>query len=225
MKRNVPLAIRRMIEEDLGDNVNLIKIEYSDDFIVQVTEKTDVTPNYFRVIDTKTLDGKTIYTIKLQPAGKHSAKEADLDLDYYNLQKRFQTWVEVMAANNEYNPLFDDPIIQSYYEEIGPKFEVLDTNADRVPFSPEQQGYLLGIYDKVAEQVRAEMNETNKVEADTLLKAIEAAKANVSKETKRDAMQRLQRIAAMGMKYSFYIGKLIMEGLVVTVALKMLGVG
>ena len=119
-------------------------------------------------------------------------------------------WLDLLKTYNEKSVLFDDPILQNYYDEISPKFIVTDENADSAPFDFERQGRLLEIYDRVRLLVEKEKTSENAEEAETIVKEIDAAKASTSKETKRQAMQRFQKIVAMCMKYSYAVGRAIL---------------
>ncbi len=80
----------------------------------------------------------------------------------------------------------------------------------------------MNLYDGIKEQVKKEQNERNSKEAEEIILEIESAQSNLSRETKNQATERFYKIAAKGMKYSYYIIKLIAEGLLVGTAVKLL---
>jgi hypothetical protein len=217
MKKNIPLVLREAIDEMLADHVNLLNIEIKDKGGIRLTEKNDPeSPFHFGFIK---IQNSTGYLVFYSPESKEKVGQHRLiDVPLGDIRTYLNDWVSLITEYNQPSPIFDDPILQSYFEDLETKFTSNDVDADTAPFSHELQGLLSGVYDKIGELVEAEKDDENAEEAEQILKEVKSAQKIIGKSTKRQALQTLQKIVAMCQKYSYHVGKVILDGTVFELA-------
>lgn len=220
----IPLTTRKELETILKDRQILFNIDDSHPNIrYRITEKNrPESPFFFHIISITEKEGINYYKCEYLPSSEAHLNPGQNEPTHLSLIKRLDDWEKLVAEYNKPSPLFDDPITLKYYNDISSKVKILDEDADTAPFDYEQQTLLMSLYDKIKDEVRKGRNDTNSKNAEAIILEIEYAQANISQETKNQSVERFYKIAAMGMKYSYHIAKLIAETWIIGKALSLI---
>lgn len=226
-KKTVPLAVQQLVNGLIAENSNLIRSISGDDSLVIFKEKNDEHSDfYFKLIKVSLEKGKTIYNIDYLPCDStHLRPSGGMLCEITALGEHLKRWINLLEEYNQPSPIFDDPITKKYYEDLAPRFKIVDEDAEYVPFRFEQQGLMLEIYENTKKLVRDNEDDENREEAQAIIAEINNAEKNVSKDTKSKAINRLRKIVAMCWKYSYTVAKAIMAEVIVEVGKRLLTSG
>lgn len=227
MKKTIPLALITHLDKVIKDSPVMIKPIFEDNFVVTFKEKNDTeSPFYFR-IESINVDktGVTTYTVEYLPENvvNLNPRRHSNSLDGL-LKNDLKVWLSLLIDYNKPSAIFDDLILQKYYDEISLDFEISDEDANYAPHSFNQQASLIKFLDISKSKIQESTTERNKIEADDIIKDIEESKELISKSTKVENVGRVRKILAKICKFSFEIGKELLIQFT-TEAIKSLGSG
>ncbi len=223
-KKQVPITIINQVHAALKNASHLIGVSYPENCVVVLKEKGDPdSPFYFKVesIELRT-ENRTVYALNYLPSNNENLQPTTIDVIASDLIKHLETWVARVVQFNQESDIFDDKILQAYYDEIGPKFKITDPDADYAPIKHEEQGVVNSYYDAIADIIESKKNPSNATEAKEIIEEIEEAKNIISKETKNQAFDRFRKICAKVMRYSFEAGKALMTEVIIEIGKRFL---
>ncbi len=123
-----------------------------------------------------------------------------------DMRQAIRDWIELIERYNADSPLFDfldeDPITQSYYNEIEPNFEIIDEDAAVKPFPIPVQLKLNTWLDKTIKVLEAQEGIEGEVVQD-----FKEVKSNLSKSTKREVITKIRKAMAKALKMSLEVGQ------------------
>lgn len=207
MKKNIPIAIRALIEEisDLGKN--LCKAEFDENGVLLLKDSDIDSDYYFRIKAVKydNSSGKTNYDIEYKPCSEEHLNPYITTQKIDGVKALFKTWKRLLEESNKPFSLFEDEITQSYYDEIEPNFEIVDEDASFKPFKIDQQKAIVIFLDKIKSIISEEAEQ----DSDLLetMSLIEESKKSISKSTKKIVIQRIRRIIAKCFKMGLDVGE------------------
>ncbi|MGG5488421.1 hypothetical protein [Gaetbulibacter sp. PBL-D1] len=214
MKKKIPIALRKFFDKYSNYNDSLFEIEIGDEPLLIFTDVDINSGYYFQVkkinAGSNTNSGKTTYTLEYLPYNEEtiSKREATVVLTY--IKEHFEKWVNILLEANKESPLFDDNITQAYFDEIGPKFKIIDEDANYKPFSIEQQKKILVFLDNAERVLKENPKQTSDVKES--IELINETKKNINVSTKTKVINNIRKIVAKGFKIGLKVGeKLLIE--------------
>jgi len=167
MKKKLPLELLYIIEHYFQSKAHLFNFDTTSFVgkLLRITEKGDTkSPFYFDIIQTVVSKKSNVimYDVSYLP---NSSEHLNLDVFYSHKEAivdHLEKWIQLLKAYNTKSTIFDDPILQSYYEEIKPTIKILDPDADSAPFNYRQQTLLVEMYDEMARRVEEEKNNSTR---------------------------------------------------------------
>jgi hypothetical protein len=211
MKKKIPLGLRKILDDVNSQNDNLFSVEFGNDFIVKFNDNDNSSDFSFQVTKINSPeDNKHSYSIKYKPYCEQTLDSRTTSITLENFRSHFLLWKRLLVESNLESPLFDDIITQNYYDELEPKFEIIDEDANYNSFSISQQKRILEFLDVANKIIKAQ--EDNEVEKVDIINLIEETKKSISKTTKNEVVKNIRRIIAKGFKMGLLIGeKLLIE--------------
>lgn len=212
MKKNIPLAIRDLIQEIIDSGKDLCKAVFDKDSVLLLVDN-DVDSDYFFKIKTVNYDksnGKTFYNIEFKPCSREHLNPEITTQRITEVKAMFNNWKKLLDESNKPFLLLEDNITQGYYDELEPNFEIIDEDALYKPFKIEQQKAILYFLDKIEGVISKDVKQDSDLSETLLL--IDESKTTISRSTKKEVMQRIRRIIAKCFKMGIDIGeKLLIE--------------
>ena len=106
--------------------------------------------------------------------------------------------------------MFDDNITQAYYDEIEPKFKIIDEDANYNPFSIEQQKRIVAFLNTAEKVLKDNPKQTSEIKES--IELINETKNNINISTKTKVIKNIRKIVAKGFKIGLHVGeKLLIE--------------
>ncbi len=207
MKKEIPIALRKIIDEVYLTNPELFNIIFGDDYVAKIQDSDTESDYYFQVTKVNPpTNGKSSYLIDYKPLSEESNTNHRATVDLKSFRVHFDIWSNNLLESNKPSPLFDDLIAQSYYDEIAPKFTIIDEDAHIRPFSISQQKELASVYNEIKEMIENYKTDdaSEKLE---ILNLIEEATIEMSKNTKFNTVNKFQKIIAKTFKMGAAIGE------------------
>lgn len=207
MKKQIPLVILKKLDDLLKKNSNLIYSEKQTNGMIVFKDKDPFSDFYFMIEKINVAANDTAsYTINFKPSTQNHLANKRTTASLQNTQAYLESWIKLLNQYNQESILFEgDPITKAYYDEIEPMFDIIDEDADVKPFKHSQQKQLIGIYDKIIQEVLDNTDDENKAESNALIKELEASRKIIPKSTKRQAINHLRRAYAAIKKFSFSV--------------------
>uniref|UniRef100_UPI00404A5607 hypothetical protein n=1 Tax=Gelidibacter sp. TaxID=2018083 RepID=UPI00404A5607 len=214
MKKKIPIALRKLFDKYSRYNDNLFEIEIDDEPLLTFKDIELNSGYYFKVIKinsgSKSTSGKTTYDLEYLPFNDEtiSMREVSVVLDY--IKEHFEKWINILLESNAESPLFDDNITQAYYDEIEPKFKIVDEDANYKPFSIEQQKRIVAFLNNAEKVLKDNPKQTPEIKESIDL--INETKNNINISTKTKVIKNIRKIVAKGFKIGLKVGeKLLIE--------------
>ncbi|MDX2071170.1 MAG: hypothetical protein SFV55_22260 [Haliscomenobacter sp.] len=177
---------------------------------------------YFKVVSCREERGKTLYSLEYLPSNGASQGVFKDSVAIDGFKTHLDNWLNLLSEYNLSYPLFEDPILNTYYNELSPSFEILEPDADTAPYNFEKQAYITNIYNKLIELILKEKPNEDQEEAEHIISMIEVNKKQIPKQAKKKVIENLKRVVAHCFKYSFEVGKSIAADVIVEVGKRLL---
>ena len=210
MKQKVPLNIIRLVDNFYKKVEFQLDKEIGENFLIKFKGLNKNKTFFFEITDSKIIGGAYQYTISMCPSNEFETKKITIRCNINQLEHKLDYWGNWIKEYSNHSPVFDDPITQSYYDEIGPKFDFLDKDKFVKPYSINQQKQIELILDKVYNIIENENAEPNK--KSELLALVESTKNATGSSVKAGIVDSLRKIVAMCYKVGLNLGeKVIVE--------------
>lgn len=211
MKKKIPLTIRRILEKVLKDKDQPFTIHHDLYSSVLILKDKDPVSNFYfdiKNINSINVNKRVTYHIDYKPYSEETLKSKFETVHPEELKNRILEWRELLIKFNEESPIFDDKIVQAYYEEIEPEFEILDEDAAFKPYPIKQQKKIILFLDKAKEIIKKE----DDPEIENIVSTIDTIKNSISKMTKKEVVTKIREVIARGFKIGLRVGeKLLIE--------------
>lgn len=197
-KKDIPLQILKKLEPYVDKNGESYVFVKSDKFLLHFKDK-DIESNFFFIVesfDRGTNNNGFNLLIQFKPKGSAFVELERLSIDWNRLDEYFSRWVADIEEYDKVKSVFDDPIIKSYEEYYYSEFEIIDDDADKVPFSPK----ILLLIDNKLEDISINIDkyktEDNEGEIAEIKEDINELRKNLSKNNKKWVVKHLSSIWA-----------------------------
>lgn len=250
-KKLLPRTLTEILDKALGNEKHLFNFYPIGQFqslndLLRITEKDDLDSPFFfsisyRVSRAENRFGEIYYvneqdeeadrddelknrkyTCEYLPSSLENTSKGFVNASLDDIPKLLRFWTDLLKEYNKESVIFDDQILQHYYEEIAPKFKLLEPDADYAPFDYDRQELIRTIYDKARLTIEENTTEQNAKESEEIIREIEDAKGLTTKQTKNEVLEKMQKIGARFMKYGFEIGKAFVTEVSVELAKRLL---
>lgn len=227
-KKDFPLQIHT--------DLNSVKTEFSKNFkysntsspLLRFEDLDDSSSFYFEINDYKDVSSRGVfhYTITYKPINQNRLEETSENLNFSDLYHRLESWINVIQSFDVIPHFSNNPILENYIEENYQEYEILDDDADVVPFDLPRQILIDNYLDEVIIRLVSyeEENEENLEE----LKAVAVElKSTLTQSTKNQVVRKLSVLWAMAREKGIPIFKEIFVELakevIIAMGKKMLG--
>jgi hypothetical protein len=213
MKKKIPIGLRKILDTESSGYNEIFTTEFTNDCIIRFKD-TYIDSDYFFEITKINLSqvlNDTSYTIKYKPSNELNTELGSHAVKLSGFRDYFKKWKVLLIESNKESPMFDDYFTQTYFEELEPKFEILDEDASFKPYSIEQQKRITQFLENVEKIIKEQQQTDPKGVAETV-SLITDTKANISKTTKKNVVRNIRKIIAKGFKIGLQVGeKLLIE--------------
>ena len=212
MKKKIPIALRKALDKEVEGTNGLFNIDFPNNSIIKFTDSDSNSDFFFEIKKINPAQGtnKVSYLIEYKPYNEESLSARHLNVNISNFSDHFKNWKNLLIESNKDSFLFDDLITQTYYDELEPKFEILDDDIQTKPYSIEQQKRIVIFLDKAQEILKNQ--EKDNLSVNEAITLIEETKENISISTKKKVITNIRKIIAKGFKIGLEVGeKLLIE--------------
>ncbi|NVO09396.1 MAG: hypothetical protein HXX16_05485 [Bacteroidales bacterium] len=207
MKKKIPLGIRKILDEVSSKAKELISIELNKGIIITLKDRDLESDYFFCILGINPHNaGKITYQIEYKPYNEETLSVKKINATLLGMKSELENWLKLLEESNKESLLFEDQITQKYYDDLEPKFEILDNDAYIKPYSIEQQKQILLYLDKASEFINnSELK--NKTEIEEINYLIVETKETISNSTKKQVVEKIRKIVAKTFKISLQIGE------------------
>lgn len=212
MKKRIPLALRELLEKITKEHEELFLVQQPENSIIKFLD-VDLDSDFsFEInkINPAAVETETSYTVKLKPWSENSMNQKIINLKLQSLGDYFKKWLTLLEKFNKKSVLFDDIFIQKYYEDLEPRFEILEKNISRSPYSIGEQKTIVKFLENTQEILNCQNDDDSLIVETSEL--IQSTKQRISKLTKEKVIVNIRKIMARGFKIGLDVGeKLLIE--------------
>ncbi len=205
-KKEIPLSILQALDSSINKNLDLVIPSSEDGYHFKLIDKEVGSDFYFKVKTSskhRSSDGRPVFETEFKPKNMENLGVGTLWPNSDGVIKVLNNWLEMVKNYNDTISIYDDPLLKSYQESFEVEFEIVDENADKVPFNLSQQllldQYLESFKSKLVElrgnKFLDEVDAVKEIEAD-----ISETQRNLTKESKRKVIKRISRFCAKAQK-------------------------
>jgi len=215
MKRTIPLTLRKAIEEVAVNYKNLFTIESNESSLIILKDKEKDSDFYYKIVKANTeTNNQSSYLVQYKPINEDSLSVNTQNMSIMSVKMTLTAWLKLIQETNKESPIFDDLIVQSYYDELESDFEILDEDADVNAYSIGQQRKIIEFLSHIAVTLQAYEIEKgyDKNEIKEITDLVEETKETISRSTKREVFNKIRKVVAKTFKIGLEIGeKLLVE--------------
>lgn len=207
MKKKIPIGVRKALEEVAKNKNYLFYTEFKNDVVIILKDKETSSDFHFSILKINPpTNAKESYNIEYKPCILETLESKNTNTTLEGLKNHFSNWIKLLEDYNEESPLFGDPILQTYYDELEPDFKILDDDADIKPYSIEQQKKIVLFLENASQIIhRQEPLQNNEIKE--FIELVNETKENISKSTKRQVINKIRKIIAKGFKIGLQVGE------------------
>lgn len=223
MKRNIPLVAKRFIDKLYNDNIDFIEKQLGDGYYVRFNDR-NINSEFFFTINKAGITGsKFQYNISYFPDNEFGVNvRTSVIQEEENVLILFKKWLDWISEYNSDSPVFDDLITQSYFDELEPKFILIDDDKFTRPFSISQQKIFCLVLDKITQVIENENLEEEK--KDEIIAIANNIKVDLSNSNKAKIINSLRKLVAKCYKIGLNIGESVIVEISKTAILGQLGI-
>lgn len=228
MINKTPIVILEIIEPVIKNNPDFFKLEVNENGFIKLIDKDYETEFFFEFLgQRKSKSQKDVYDLAFKPGSKKNPKEAKSGYYIESVGDAVAEWVNLIITYRGYKTIFEDPILKSYQENFETEFEIVDEDADEMPFNLNQQ-ILLDQYLESFKKKLAELKENKFLHEEDMIKEIEAdiseTQRNLTKEPKKKIIRRISKFCAKAQKVGLeFIKELAIQTFIEFFKQKMIG--
>lgn len=212
MKKKIPIGLRKILDAESSGLNEIFITEFTNDCIIRFKD-IDINSDYFFEISKINLSqvlNDTSYTLKYKPTNELTTEPGGMNVKLSGFGEYFKRWKTLLIESNKESPLFDDYFTQTYFEELEPKFEILEEDSNFKPYSIEQQKRIIQFLENVEKILKEQKTEPKEIKE--TIELITETKNNISKTTKKNVVKNIRKIIAKGFKIGLEVGqKLLIE--------------
>jgi predicted transcriptional regulator YdeE len=225
MKKKIPLAILEALQPVADNNLDLTKTVKDSNSMFHLVDKDENSDFYFKVSKQEVQGGKLTYLIEFKPKNKENVNPHSAWLPIESVVTSITKWLELLQAYNKIHTIYDDPILKSNQERFEKQFEILDDDADSTSFDLEQQMFLDEYLNNVKSKLLALQlgkPENQVIELENLATEASEIQGILTKETKRQIVNRLSKLWAKAQKVGLDVIKEIFVSVTTELAKRLL---
>lgn len=228
MKKRLPRTLTEVLEKVLVKDKHLLNFGSSIRYLLKITEKNDPdSPFYFGILyrQDRPMNVEPIYeedyraqeanaddrannreyTCEYLPSNLENTSSAYINVSLDEIPEHLKTWIGFLKEYNKESILFDDPIVNKYYNDLEGLFNLTDEDADYAPHSFVEQEALSEYYDRA--KILIEAADINQSEREELQAEIIEAEQNISRSTKTANISAIRKLLARALKFKRELGK------------------
>jgi len=216
MKKSIPLAVRKTLEKNGALNRSLFKAIYDSNSLTHLVDIDEESEFHFII---KKFLGNGNFGVIYAPVSEVNIGQVSIEVNIDLLNKHLSNWIYLLTQYNKPSTFFDDPILQTYYDDLAPQFDIIEEGAEVKPFNFEQQKRLLQFLERTETIVS---NEIDEQEAQPILILIQETKTTMSNSPKKKVIEKIRKIMARAFKAGLQVGEKLLIDFTAELAKKLL---
>ncbi len=140
-----------------------------------------------------TSNGQILFTFKKKPRSNMDLSEYSGTFSSDKIISQFNNWVGIIKGYEKITLTYDEIFEKKNQEYFYQEFEILDEDADKNPFSPQQQLYI-NEYVKIIQAVLEKNND--KYDTEELIKYAEIIREQLPISTKKQVLKSISKLLA-----------------------------
>lgn len=182
MKKRIPIALRKILDEESLGVKDLVDFKTKEGSIIIFTESDTQSTYYFQVVSVESKSDPLI-KINYYPSNDQNLIPYSGDVKLSQFRGHFKKWADLLIQANTVSPLFDDPITTSFKEDYFCEFEIIDEEKDK-PLKPNQILLLDEYFEEVAKGIDKYKNASNSEQIADIKNDINELREKLSSKTK-----------------------------------------
>lgn len=199
-KKDIPFDLRNSVEEIAKQHLDFIKLKKEENTFYSFVETDNTSQYYFKIY---TDGAKRIgnfnrsannFAIEFKPTDSLNIRQTITQGGLAEVSAYLRAWLELTRKISETPSIHDDTFEKYYSDYYFQEFKIIDEDADRAPFTPEQQDkieiYLLSLKSAI-ENINESVDEEIKNE---LIQEVEIIRTTLSSSTKTKVMKGVTKV-------------------------------
>lgn len=197
-KKDLPLVILKALQPFVklkGEKFNVVDPE---NYLLKVEDKEEDSSFHFIIERYQKSDNSStfLFLMSRSPKNENENKAYQTWVEIQNLTSQFDQWIKLLDEYESIDSFYDDPILNSYYEEFFNEFEIVDEDADVSPFNTKQ----ILLIDEYLEKLENKLDEYKTQENQTKITEIQSdiviLRENLTTKSKKWIIDKVSKIWA-----------------------------
>lgn len=201
-KKDVPIGIIKQLDPYKKYLGNLIRRIDRDKHLVCFEDLDLDSGFYFYIQQLKAEKGEIKVLVDFKPTSDHSNNNTRAFYPLSELNKLIDHWISILEKYNTEDTIFDDPILESYYNEFKNSFSLVDEDAETSPFDTNRILIIDNHLEKLSARLDEYKTENNKAEIVHIQEEISELRETLSSKVKNAVIRGMSKIYAGISKHS-----------------------
>lgn len=197
-KKDLPLAILKALEPYVKLKGGKFLIVEPENNLLKVIDKEEESTFHFTIekYQKNINSAKFQFLMSRSPRNQDNIEVYQSWIDINNLSAQFDTWINLLDEYENIDSFYDDPILNSFYEEFFTEFEIVDDNADVDPFDTKRILLIDDYLEKLDTELEKYKTEDNKNEILEIQNDIIVLRDNLTTKSKKWIVENVSKIWA-----------------------------
>ena len=190
-KKETPLILLKSLEKFVNLKGKQFEVIDSESFLLKVIEKDDEPVFYFNIEKYERQNG---FLVSRKPNSETNQGEFRTWIPTVQLESDFEKWLNLMTQYETTHSFYDDPIVKAFSDEYFADFEIIDDDADFVPFTTKQILILDRYLEYIEENIDNYKSEENEKVIESVKQDISSLRKNLTAKSKSFIVRSLSNI-------------------------------
>lgn len=193
MKKKIPLEVLQILEPFIQKKREIFDVVEPQSSLLRFVDKDPNSDFYFHIIEFKN-ENELLLLIDKKPANSKTTANERHWSRAVDLESFFTKWVELLNGYESVKSIFDDPILEAFANEYYSDFEIIDEDAEIIPFSTKQILLLDEHLEYIETEIEKFQTENNKNEIQQIKKEVIELRENLTKKSKKWVVKNLSQV-------------------------------
>jgi hypothetical protein len=215
MKKTIPLSVLETLQPVADANKELVKPIRDANALFHLIDIDPDSDFYFKVSKQENRQNLLHYLVEFKPRHRDMITDHGEWVTLEGILKHANNWVNTIKSFNKIRTYFDDPILQAYEDRFWQQVNIVDEDAEYMPFDFEQQQFLddyLFSADQKIENLKTGKSENEVQQLLTLQTQARELRSELTKLPKHTIIKKLTRFWAGAQKVGLDVLKEVFIG-------------
>jgi len=182
-KENTPLVVLKSLEPYLSKQGEYFRTDNPEDDLIRFSGSSPDSEFFYHIKSTRLSNNQHQIEIEYRPYSNVDVNPKKFWVKCDSIETSFEAWTSLLEQYAKTRTPFDDPIIESYYNEYFADFEIIDEEKDK-PLDSSSIILLFEHFEEIKFRLEEHKNETNSAEIEEIQVEIDELNSSITSKNR-----------------------------------------